>query len=179
MYIKTNRAPRLATALRLRRGLLTPTVGLPPIVYVRKQTELRAWLPHCACAGDCSPRQWGCLPLYMYENKQSSALGYRTALAQGIAHPDVGSPHLFPRGQWNSYLHWESFSSISTGCPHLKRARWSSLRPGVFLLWYVSFSNFQLTLVVSDKGGISAREFLSPMRSAQIPTHLFRLARSS
>jgi hypothetical protein len=34
-------------------------------------------------------------------------------------------------------------------------------------------------LVVSDKGGISAREFLSPMRSAQTPTHLFRLARSS
>jgi hypothetical protein len=31
---------------------------------------------------------------------------------------------------------------MSTGCPHLKRARWSSLRPGVFLLWYVSFSNF-------------------------------------
>jgi hypothetical protein len=146
MYIETNRAPRLATALRLRRGLLTPTVGLPPIVYV--------------------------------QNKPSSAPGYRTALAQGIAHPDVGSPH-FPRGQWNSYLHWESFSSISTGCPHLKRARWSSLRPGVFLLWYVSFSIFQLALVVSDKGGISAREFLSPMRSAQIPTHLFRLARSS
>jgi hypothetical protein len=146
MYIETNRAPRLATALRLRRGLLTPTVGLPPIVYV--------------------------------QNKPSSAPGYRTALAQGIAHPDVGSPH-FPRGQWNSYLHWESFSSISTGCPHLKRARWGSLRPGVFLLWYVSFSIFQLALVVSDKGGISAREFLSPMRSAQIPTHLFRLARSS
>jgi hypothetical protein len=38
---------------------------------------------------------------------------------------------------------------------------------------------FQLALVVSDKGGISAREFLSPMRSAQTPTHLFRLARSS
>jgi hypothetical protein len=28
-----------------------------------------------------------------------------------------------------------------------------------FLLWHVSFSNFQLALVVSDKGGISAREF--------------------
>lgn len=131
------------------------------------------------CTLGLSPTsQWGSLPLYVYRNKQSSALGYRTALAQGIAHPDVGSPH-FPRGQWNSYLHWESFSSISTGCPHLKRARWSSLRPGVFLLWYVSFSIFQLALVVSDKGGISAREFLSPMRSAQIPTHLFRLARSS
>jgi hypothetical protein len=48
-----------------------------------------------------------------------------------------------------------------------------------FLLWYVFFSNFQLALVVSDKGGISAREFLSPMRSAQTHTHLFRLARSS
>jgi hypothetical protein len=163
------------------------------------------------CTLGLSPTsQWGSLPLYVYRNKQSSALGYRTALAQGIAHPDSGvashcictktnrAPRLatalrlrrglltpmlgartFPRGQWNSYLHWESFSSISTGCPHLKRARWSSLRPGVFLLWYVSFSIFQLALVVSDKGGISAREFLSPMRSAQIPTHLFRLARSS
>jgi hypothetical protein len=148
MYIKTNRAPHLATALRLRRGLLTTTLGL--------------------------------LPLYMYKNKQSSAPGYRTALAQGIAHPDVGSPHLFPRGQWNSYLHWESFSSMSTGCPHLKRARWSSLRPGVFLLWYVSFSNFQLALVVSDKveflpGSCS----LLCVQRRHIHAFVSRLARSS
>ena len=51
------------------------------------------------CTLGLSPTsQWGSLPLYVYRNKQSSALGYRTALAQGIAHPDVGSPHLvFPR----------------------------------------------------------------------------------
>jgi hypothetical protein len=43
------------------------------------------------CTLGLSPTsQWGSLPLYVYRNKQSSALGYRTALAQGIAHPDSG-----------------------------------------------------------------------------------------
>jgi hypothetical protein len=71
--------------------------------------------------------------------------------------------------------------ALETGRTLSEGHKWSFLRPGVILLWYVSFSNFQLALVVSDKGGISAREFLSPMRRhiTDTRTHLFRLARSS
>jgi hypothetical protein len=64
------------------------------------------------------------------------------------------APIVFPRAvEFQS--HREFFSSMSTGCPHLKRARWSSLRPGVFLLWYVSFSNFQPALVEFLPGSFS------------------------
>jgi hypothetical protein len=113
------------------------------------------------------------LCVYIKNKRVATAL----QLCRGLLTPTLGA-RFSPRAV-DSNLHWESLSSMSSGCPHLKRARWSSLRPGVFLLWYVSFSNFQLALVVSDKGEISAREFLAPMRSAQTHTHLFRLARSS
>jgi hypothetical protein len=78
---------------RLRRTAAHGTTGSPVVnaLYAHSRLQRRSIERGKGAFRVCSYVSVRTLPLYMYKNKPSSAPGYRTALAQGIAHPDVGS----------------------------------------------------------------------------------------